>query len=56
MAVEPRPLRLACPCGDLLVAADEAALVAEANAHLDEAHPDLAGRYSAEEILFLADM
>lgn len=47
------PLVLECPCGAVLRAEGEDGIVEEANAHLRAAHPDLAGSYSREQILFL---
>ncbi len=47
-------LRLRCPCGELLEADDEDDLVAKANAHLAAEHPDLAGAYTRDDILFMA--
>jgi hypothetical protein len=47
-------LRVRCPCGELIIADDEQSLVDAVNHHLDELHPDVAGRYTPEEILFLA--
>jgi hypothetical protein len=44
--------RLDCPCGEVIVAEDEDALVEAAQAHLREKHPDL--EYSRDEILFIA--
>jgi hypothetical protein len=45
---------LRCPCGELITATDEDELVEQANAHLTREHPDLAGVYSREQILFMA--
>jgi hypothetical protein len=45
---------LQCPCGELLEAASEDELVEKADAHLVERHPELAGHYSREQILFMA--
>ncbi|PXY23422.1 DUF1059 domain-containing protein [Prauserella coralliicola] len=43
---------LRCPCGELIEAAGDAALIERARKHLAAAHP---GReYSDDEILFLA--
>jgi hypothetical protein len=50
-----RKVRLRCPCGDLLVAADEDDLVEKANEHLEREHPELAGVYTREQILLMAD-
>lgn len=46
--------RLQCPCGELIEGSDEDDLVAKANDHLAEFHPQLAGEYSREQILFMA--
>jgi hypothetical protein len=45
---------LQCPCGEIIEAKTEHELVQKANAHLEERHPDLAGEYTREQILFLA--
>jgi hypothetical protein len=45
---------LQCPCGEMIVGTDEDDLVAKAEAHLAEKHPDLAGHYTREQILFMA--
>jgi hypothetical protein len=45
---------LRCPCGDLLVSADESALVHDAQKHLRAEHPELADAYTREQILSLA--
>lgn len=47
-------IRLRCPCGETIEGENEDDLVAKANAHLTEAHPQLAGTYSRDEILFMA--
>jgi hypothetical protein len=44
--------RLLCPCGEWIEGRDEDELVARAQAHLSERHPDRS--YSREEILFMA--
>ena len=51
---EPARTRLQCPCGEMIIAATEDELVEKAQAHLASAHPDLAGEYSPDEILFMA--
>jgi hypothetical protein len=43
-----------CPCGERLTGADEDELVASAQAHLAEVHPELVGEYSRDDILTLA--
>jgi hypothetical protein len=45
---------LRCPCGELIEAENEDDLVEKANAHLSEQHPNLAGHYTRDEILFMA--
>jgi hypothetical protein len=45
---------LQCPCGEIITAQDEDELVDKANQHLSERHPDLAGEYTREQILFMA--
>lgn len=54
MANEHQKTTLQCPCGEMIHAATEDELVDKANAHLAERHPDLAGQYTREQILFLA--
>jgi hypothetical protein len=49
-----RAMRLQCPCGETLEADDEDTLVAGAQEHLEAEHPELAGKYTREDILFLA--
>jgi hypothetical protein len=45
---------LACPCGEMLRGDDEDDLVAKAQAHLREKHPDKAEDYTRDMILFMA--
>jgi predicted small metal-binding protein len=45
---------LPCPCGQIIRGKDEDDLVEEAFAHLREAHPEMAGDYEREHILFMA--
>jgi hypothetical protein len=47
--------RLTCPCGELIVGADEDDLVAKVNEHLDAEHPNQAGHYSRDQILYMAE-
>ena len=48
----PQTRRLRCPCGEMLNADGDAALIERARAHLAALHP---GReYTDDEILFLA--
>jgi hypothetical protein len=46
--------RLRCPCGTLIVAANEDDLVEKALHHLRDSHPALASEYTREHILFMA--
>ena len=46
--------QLRCPCGELIVAESEDELVEKAQQHLCDKHPELAGEYTREQILFLA--
>jgi predicted small metal-binding protein len=45
---------LRCPCGLLIEAEDEDALVARVLAHLRAEHPERADEYTREQILLLA--
>jgi hypothetical protein len=45
---------LQCPCGEELTAKDDDGIVAKAQDHLAQAHPDLVGEYEREHILFMA--
>jgi predicted small metal-binding protein len=45
---------LACPCGEMVRGEDEDDLVAKAQAHLREKHPDKADEYTRDHILFMA--
>jgi predicted small metal-binding protein len=45
---------LPCPCGQVIRGEDEDDLVEKAFAHLHEAHPEMAGSYEREHILFMA--
>jgi hypothetical protein len=47
-------LRLDCPCGELILADSEDEIVEKANAHLEAEHPELAGEYTRDQILFMA--
>lgn len=49
-----KKIRLTCPCGETIVADSEDELVEKANAHLAAEHPNLAGTYTREQILFMA--
>ena len=43
-----------CPCGTEVSGKDDDELVANVEAHIDEDHPDLRGKYSREQILEMA--
>lgn len=45
---------LQCPCGVTLRGDTEDEIVERSFAHLQEAHPDMAGDYEREHILFMA--
>jgi predicted small metal-binding protein len=47
-------IRLRCPCGEVIEAQSEDELVEKANAHLEQIHPDIAGSYTRDQILFMA--
>ena len=47
-------ITLRCPCGEMIQAHSEDELVEKANAHLEQAHPDMAGSYTRDQILFMA--
>ncbi len=44
-----------CDCGAVIRGDTDAELVAAAQRHLREAHPDLAGKISAEDLLEMAE-
>ncbi|MEE2058545.1 DUF1059 domain-containing protein [Rhodococcus artemisiae] len=44
--------RLSCPCGEYIAGESEDDLVAKAQQHLTDRHPDL--EYGRDEILFMA--
>ncbi len=46
--------QLDCPCGEHIEGTDEDDLVEKAKQHLREKHPELAGEYEREHILFMA--
>jgi len=46
--------QLICPCGQLIEGKDEDDLVEKVQDHLKERHPELAGHYDREDILFMA--
>jgi hypothetical protein len=43
-----------CPCGTDVAGATDDELVANVEAHLTSDHPDMAGKYSREQILAMA--
>lgn len=45
---------LTCPCGTTIEAEEEEGFIAAVEAHLVEQHPDLAGKYEREQIMFMA--
>jgi hypothetical protein len=45
---------LQCPCGEVIQGEDEDQLVERVNQHLTDKHPDLAGHYTRDQILFMA--
>jgi hypothetical protein len=49
-----RDLVIGCPCGELIGAPDEQGLVVRVNRHLVAVHPEIAGRYTPEDILLMA--
>ena len=40
-----------CPCGEQIVGETDEEFVANVNAHLESAHPSMAGSYTEEQIL-----
>jgi hypothetical protein len=42
---------MSCPCGEQITAETDDEFVAAVNAHLDSAHPEMAGKYTEEQIL-----
>jgi predicted small metal-binding protein len=43
-----------CPCGEQISGETDDEIVEAVNQHLQESHPDLAGKYSREQILSMA--
>jgi len=43
-----------CPCGKTIEGENDDQIVANVQAHIDEDHPDLVGKYSRENILEMA--
>ena len=44
-----------CECGEIIRAAEESELVRKVEAHVGEAHPDLVGKLSREDILGMSE-
>jgi len=44
-----------CECGEVVRGGDDDELVANAEAHVGEAHPDLVGKISREDLLGMAE-
>jgi predicted small metal-binding protein len=44
-----------CDCGHVSRGETEDELVQEANRHMDEVHPDMAGKVSREDLLAMAE-
>jgi hypothetical protein len=44
-----------CECGEVVRGADDDQLVANAEAHVVEAHPDLVGKITREDLLGMAE-
>ena len=44
-----------CECGEVVRGDDDDQLVANAEAHVGEAHPDLVGKISREDLLGMAE-
>jgi predicted small metal-binding protein len=42
---------MTCPCGEQLSGASDDEFVASVNQHMDSAHPEMAGKYTPEQIL-----
>jgi hypothetical protein len=43
-----------CPCGERVEGATDGVLVEHVNEHIATAHPEMAGKYSDEQILSMA--
>jgi predicted small metal-binding protein len=43
-----------CPCGDNVEAEDETTLVERVNEHISDKHPEMAGKYTSEQIISMA--
>jgi predicted small metal-binding protein len=46
---------ITCDCGHVSRAETEDELVAAANRHIEEVHPDMAGKVSREDLLAMAE-
>ena len=46
---------ISCDCGHVPRGDTEEELVAEANRHIEEVHPDLAGKVSRDDLLAMAE-
>jgi hypothetical protein len=42
---------MTCPCGETLSGATDDEFVASVNEHMNTAHPEMAGKYTPEQIL-----
>jgi hypothetical protein len=42
---------MTCPCGETLSGDTDDQFVASVNQHMDAAHPEMAGKYTPEQIL-----
>jgi hypothetical protein len=47
--------RINCECGEVVRGADDEELVANAQAHVAQAHPDLVGKISRDDLLGMAE-
>lgn len=48
---EPSMKTMTCPCGATLTGATDEEFVDSVNQHFAEAHPEMSGKYTAEQIL-----
>ncbi len=49
-------LTMTCECGEVARAETEDELIATVERHVAEQHPDLAGKFSRDDILAMAEM
>ncbi len=42
---------MTCPCGEQITGENDEQFVAAVNAHMETAHPEMAGKYTNEQIL-----